>query len=129
MQHYDEDTLYKLALEMLDEVESKKILFHLDECEYCSNILANIEKQIILLKSFDPEIENIELPKINQKRNYSTWIKRAAIIIFAMFIGYSGNNYFNEEDFIITGQSFISTNSTLDSLDFIHCPTIDLYSR
>ncbi|MDX1701430.1 MAG: hypothetical protein R3250_12475 [Melioribacteraceae bacterium] len=126
MNHYEEDTLYKFVLDMLDSSHYEDIRSHSAECKECQMKIDEIKSQIELLESFDPEIE---LDRSKNKKAFSfawTISKAAALILFGLTIGYSVVNYTMKDKIVVVGQSFIPQDSSKDSLRFVDCPNIDI---
>ena len=127
MEHFNKDLLYKFELKLLDEIESRNISLHLKKCPKCTNELNEIKKTFKILKTYEPTFEVKSPLRSNRRKVNFIWIKRAAIILIAMFIGYGGSEYFKTRDTIVIGPTFIPQNNSLDTLTFINCENVDVY--
>jgi len=129
MKHIDDDTLYKYTLELFDKTDSKRVCEHLRKCEICKNKLQKIEDEIELISSYNPNVE-LKMPSLPAKNSIGlVWLKRAAVLIVGIFIGYSSSNLLQKDQILVVGQTFIPQNSLIDSTQFVDCPTIDIYMQ
>jgi len=88
MKHFDEDTILKFVMELLSGEELINVTDHLKGCEICNNKLLSAKKQIELISSYKPEVENDNFPIYKKKNDYSVWLKRAAILLIGFLLGY-----------------------------------------
>ena len=126
MNHYNEDILYKFVLDILDSADSDKISSHVNECKICDEKISEINKQIKLLGSYNPEIDLNRIKEKSSQKLKRIIPRAAAIILIGLTIGYYIVNYSTEEKIVVVGQSFIPQHSLLDSLKFVECPNIDI---
>lgn len=126
MKHFDENTILKYLLEVLDENDSQSVKNHLSECDICLSILNDLKKQNELITSYNPKIENVYVP-INKKNNYPVWLKRAAILIIDFLLGYYTSTLLQPEQITIVEQFSVSKSLQVTSTNFTICPFIDIY--
>lgn len=127
MKHFDENTILKFSLEILDDDESQKVRNHLSECEICSVTLNSIEKQNKLITGYNPQIESVFVPINKLKINRSTWLKRAAILIIGFLLGYTTSFFFQPAKVLVVEQFSISKSPQVNSTVFSVCPNVDIY--
>lgn len=127
MRHFNEETIIKYSLEILDDDESKKVREHLNECEVCLATLKSIAKQNKLITGYNPQIESIFIPVSKLKSNNLTWLKRAAIIIVGFVLGYAVSIIFQPEKVVVVEQFSISKSPYNYSTTFSICPSVDIY--
>ena len=127
MKHLDDDTIYNLFLELLDDSESAKAKAHIKHCEECANNFQKISNQINFIGSYNPIIENDYNPLKKDTSSHFLWLKRAAIIILGVFLGYSASDFIEDEEIIIVGQRLVPKHSLVDTLKYIECPNVDIY--
>lgn len=128
MCHFDKDTLYKYALDLLDDSDSKFIREHLKECELCEQKYNEIKDELDVISSYNPELK-IDIPQLPKQGNSGRiWLKRAAVLFIGFLLGYSTSTLMQPDKVEIVGQSFIPRVSYLDSTQFIECQNVDIYN-
>jgi len=127
MNHFDEDKLLKYALGLLVDNESFAIVEHLKKCKICSNKYDSIKEKMSLIGSYNPQLNDNYIPMPNVKKNFSVWLKSAAILLIGFLIGYSTSNITKQDQVIIVEQNFIPQNHLANSDEFITCTNIDIY--
>ena len=127
MKHFDDDTILKFVLELLDDEESVNITEHLTKCEICTAKLRNLEKQNKLIASYNPTMQEREIQKRENKINCSVWLKRAAVLLLGFLLGYSTSIIFQQNQVVISGQQFITKSPTVGISNFTQCPNVDIY--
>jgi len=127
MNHFDEDTILKFVLEVLDDDELKKVRDHLIDCEICNTKFNDIKKQNELIGSYNPDVENKFMPIYKKKNNYSVWIKRAAVLLMGFLLGYSASVILYPNQVVVVEQYLISKSPQAISTNFTECPNIDIY--
>ena len=127
MCHFDRDTLYKYALELLNDSDSKFVDKHLLECERCKEKYHEVKNEFDLISSYNPELK-VEIPQLPKKNDIGiVWLRRAAVLFIGFLLGYSTYSLMQSEKVEIVGQSFIPQISYLDSTEFVKCPNVDIY--
>ena len=127
MNHFDDEVILKYSLEILGADESQQVREHLKECEICSSIFNDIERQNNLIASYNPEIESMVIPINKTQHRYKMWLKRAAVLIIGFLLGYAASILFQPERVVIVEQLFISKSPQVTPANFSACPQIDIY--
>lgn len=127
IQHFDEDTLLKYKLELLEHEELADVKNHLTICQTCKSKIDEITAEIDLMSSYDPEVEEVYSPVTKNRKNYSVWLKRAAVLLVGFVTGYSTSVYVQPDHVVVVGQ-YLNTAKANDVItDYTVCPSIDIY--
>lgn len=98
MKHLNEDTLLKLALDLLEGEEKAQALSHLTECGNCREAFAKLKSEAGRLGDFEPELPEARYPLPRTKSAGKLWLLRAAALLLIGFAGGVGvSNYFQED--------------------------------
>ena len=126
MNHFDEEILLKYSLEILNENKVLLIKNHLIECDACTSKLNEAKKQLQVIGSFDPMIENNNslVPKRNNA--LSVWVKRAAVLIIGFIAGYATSVLSQTDQVTVIAQNLITKSPTVSINDFTSCQKVDI---
>jgi hypothetical protein len=127
MKHFDEDTILKFSLEILDDEEAQKVRNHLSECEICTAVFDDLENQNKLIASYNPKLKNLYVPISKKQNTYSVWFKRAAILLIGFLLGYYTSTILQPEQITVVEQNLVSKSPQNTSTNFTVCPFIDIY--
>jgi len=125
MNHLNEDQLLNYVLETLDINDISAIQDHLEYCSECKIQLEKIKKELNVLQSFDPKIEETYFfPRKSNKINYL--LKIAAVLVLGFLSGFLTSDYFNQPHINVRAQTIIPKSPTADSTEFVVCPNVDI---
>ena len=127
MQHYNEDNLLKYQLELLDGDELINLRTHLDSCQLCQTKLADIKNDVELISSYDPDINDVQIPIIKNRKSYAVWLKRAAVLLVGFVTGYSTSVFVQPDHVVVVGQYLNTAKTNAVMTDYTVCPSIDIY--
>lgn len=125
--HFDEDTLLKYQLELLEDEELANVKNHINICESCKSKIDEIKAQINILSSYDPTVKDVQINKNRKRKNYSTWLKSAAVLLVGFVTGYSTSVYVQPDHVVVVGQYLNTAKANAVISDYTVCPSIDIY--
>ena len=127
MKHYDEDTLLKASLNVLELEESAEVMKHLETCTECRRKYAEIKKGNTIITGYEPIINKAELPLPKTRRPAKYGVLKAAAILLAGFgIGYMAGNLNRPLAVNITKQTLVAKAQLSENQDYIHSEVLDL---
>jgi len=126
MNHFDEDILLKYSLDILDENKALSIKNHLAECDACTSQLNEAKKQLQVIGSFDPMIENNNFLVPKRNNALSVWLKRAAVLIIGFIAGYATSVLSQTDQVTVIAQNLITKSPTVSINDFTSCQKVDI---
>ena len=127
MKHFDENTLLKYQLDLMEEEELADVKNHLAFCETCKSKIDEIRAEIELISSYDPEIEDVYTPVNKKKNSYMVWIKRAAVLLIGFVTGYSTSVFFQPDQVVVVGQYLNTSKTNITFEEYTVCPSVDIY--
>jgi hypothetical protein len=125
--HFDEDTLLKYQLELLEDEEMADVKDHINFCESCNSKLDEIKIEINILSSYDPDLEDVQITVIRKTRNYTTWLKSAAVLLIGFVTGYSTSVFLQPNQIVVVSQYLNTNKSNILFDEFTVCPSVDIY--
>jgi len=127
MKHYDEDTLLKASLKILDSDEYKEVVKHLESCEECHAKYSAIVDGNEVIASYEPGLKPSIMPRLPERRAFKLRILNAAAVLLIGFgLGYV-TGFANKPSMInVTKQTLVTNAASADAPDFVHSEILDL---
>ncbi len=126
MDHIDDDTLLKTALEILDQAEEASVRDHLSRCASCSRRLSQLQRDI-------GELGAVGFPTMKAplrqkgKTVLSLRVLRAAAVLAAGFLaGYVTAEIANPGEPIVVAQNFVPAPEGLAPMQNVPCKEVDI---
>jgi len=128
MKHYDEDTLLKQALGLLDLEERQRLDAHLNECESCRRGYRDLQEQIGVLGSVQVE-KRWEAPPLPKTKfvSLNPLLRAAAILILGFAIGYFTSELSRPPAVNVVPQQFAYQAAQPPMGSAVLCEVIDIY--
>jgi hypothetical protein len=127
MNHLSEDFTLKFALETLSKNEMDSVQEHLSGCDKCHSQLLRIKKELDVIGSYNPEVEDVYFLPSNKNNKFSLLLKVAALLLIGFLFGYITSDYLDPIQINVTAQKVIPKTPAIDSTDFIYCPNVDIW--
>ena len=127
MNHFDEETFLKYVLEILDENKTLSLKNHLAECNSCTSKFNETKKQLEVIGSFNPLIENNDFLVPKRNNVLSVWVKRAAVLIIGFIAGYATSFLSQPDRVTVIAQNLITKTPSVSITDFTSCQKVDVW--
>ena len=127
MNHINDDLILKYALETLDEKEVNFIENHFTDCDECRESLNEIQNEIDLICSFNPEMGETTFSIPKEKAKLNNWVKWVALLLIGFIAGYSTSSIIPKSRTTIVEQKLITHTPEISEIQFISCANVDLW--
>lgn len=127
MKHYDDDTLLKASLKILDSGEYRKVLKHLESCEECRAKYSAIAEDNKVIASYEPDGKPLTASRLPERRTFKLRILNAAAILMIGFgLGYVTGFANKPPPVNVSQQKLVTRTLSADASGFIHNEMLDL---
>jgi hypothetical protein len=127
MNHIDQDNFIKLALQILEPEEEKRLTSHLNECRQCWSKMKEIQKEVSDLAGigFDLENKSYPLPALRRSNIGTVW-KIAAALALGFLSGYLTSRLTQPYYIDIVPQKLNKNFAQFQSFQPVNCAGIDI---
>jgi hypothetical protein len=126
MNHPDDDTLLKLVLETLDDVDVAPLREHLSACRGCTEKKERIEAEVGRLRGIAVRVEGVAPRLPRGRRVLLVAVGAAAILVVGFFSGYLTAELSNPIRPSPVQQRLIPASPVASSTGYISCQAVDL---
>lgn len=127
MEHYNDDTLLKSVLHLLDKGEETDVRDHLSRCAKCSRRLDILKAETEVIGSFVPHVAQNVPPLPQAKRiSFAPLLKVAAILVVGFLAGYLTSEWTRPDPISVVPQNLATKGHSTPNTDFTTCEQIDI---